>query len=192
VKTVVETFSKYGPKIAPGGCAHFARGFEKHAIYEVATSIAKNRLYIWGRKNRKLFDKDHASFFEGLSKRVHAGFDLRLLFLDPSAPNAAISQAHHDKDLREQLRTSLGKAIATLRRVGLAPKQHCRTYVCPRHKHIIVVDNAVLFTPLKCDPNGVALPLTDSPFCVVSSSFGHGDELSKEFLKQWDAATPVP
>lgn len=189
VRTVIQAFSRTSTTPARlCSITHFSSGFESSNIYEVGTSITQARFLLLGRKNRKLFDKDRRSFFKGLAERVHAGFDFRLLFLSPEAPPHVLRQAHHDEDFKDQLLANIQRAVQTLREAGLDPSAHCRTYVTQRSLHLLVVDDAVMFTPIKDDPNGVAEELTKSPFCVVNSTFGYGAELLSTFERQWQAA----
>lgn len=47
-------------------------------------SNADKRLWIYGRKNRKLFSNDNRPFFSDLKRRLQNGFDFKCLFLSPN------------------------------------------------------------------------------------------------------------
>jgi hypothetical protein len=193
VPSVIGTFAKTGgfpePKI--GSTVYFESGFESHSVYTAVCSIAKTRLYNFGRKNRKIFDRDHADFFERLPKVLREGFDFRCLFLDPHAPEHVLSVAHQDADFSEQLKTSIRNAISALKKVGLEPDEYCRTYSVQRSFMGLVVDDAVLYTHVRHARDGRALPLTKQSFTLVNSSSPAGSDFTAEFLEFWESGQAI-
>lgn len=188
MRRVISTFSRTASTRARlCSVAHFNSGFESAGIYESAAEIARSRMLVWGRKNRKLFDKEQRAFFEGLAERIRGGFDLRLLFLDPHAPEHVLREAHHDSDFPTQLAACVRNAATLLERNGIDPASHCRTYSTHRPLHLIAVDDAIMFTPIKIGPHGCAQELTKCSFCVTNSSVGYGAELLESFEQQWAA-----
>jgi hypothetical protein len=82
IPKVLKALRKRGlPEPSEGRSLNFETGFESHQLYEAVFAEAKKRLYIFGRKNRKVFDKEHDDFFAGLAARRAQGFDFRCLFL---------------------------------------------------------------------------------------------------------------
>lgn len=133
VPLIVRTFAKYGfPEPQVGSAVYFSAGFESHAVYETACSIATQRLWVFGRKNRKLFDKEHADFIRSLPARIASQFDFRCLFLNPNAPPTLFQAAHHDAGFPDQLRAAIRNAISGMVNAGLDPDRHCRTYSIQR------------------------------------------------------------
>lgn len=190
--TVIQAFSKHGlPEPALGSAAYFAEGFESHGLYNTVCDVATERLYIFGRKNRKLFDKEHAEFHRTLKSKVETGFDFRCLFLDPSAPAHVIAASHEDSDFRGQLSQCIRNAMHVFSAVGLNPQEHLRIYDHQRTTTIVVVDDAVLYTPIKLTSAGVASRLTKCAFTVLSSGAPLGHELLESFLTAWRSARPV-
>lgn len=192
LSSVLRAFSKYGlPEPILGGQANFESGFESHRIYSTLEEITQERLYVFGRKNRKLFDKDHRSFFETISRRLGAGLDLRLLFLDPNSPEHVLRAAHRDSSFQRELSMSLEGARKMLREANIEIGRHCKSYSVYRPLHLIVVDDSVLYSPIRTDKEGRALPLTDSPFTLVHARSAIGKELVETFLGVWDSAQPM-
>lgn len=190
---VVRTFAKYGlPAPSIGSSAFFAEGFESHAVYKTICDIATQRLYVFGRKNRKLFDKEHRDFFNGLPARVASGFEFRCLFLDPASEPHVLSSAHEDPDFLEQLRTSIRQAYKGLHAAGINPADHCRIYHIVRTTTAIVVDDAVLFAHIRMNQEGRAKRLTKCGFTIVNADSALGTEILQEFLALWSTSTPLP
>lgn len=188
---VIEAFSSKGLAAPhPGRIVHFEEGFESHALYGIASELAKKRLFIFGRKNRKIFDKEYAGFFDALPRRVGEGFDFRCLFLNPNAPEAILSSAHSDADFSNQLRNCIKRAEECLEGRGLSPGRHLRFYSTHRTVSLIVVDDAVLFTPIDVTEDGRTKPLTKCGFSVVDCRLSLGRNLLNRFLETWKAASP--
>lgn len=193
VAGVVRAFAKHGlPSPRIGNAVYFEAGFESHGLYETVCSVAERRLYVFGRKNRKLFDKEHERFFLDIRKRLEDGFDLRCLFLDPRAPDHVLSAAHADSDFRNQLYSAIHQAQRVFRSVGLNADDHCRTYSIQRSFSSIIVDDAVLYTHIRLTPDGIASRLTKCAFNVVNAHAVIGEELTREFLDLWDGGGKLP
>ncbi|MBL7163184.1 MAG: toll/interleukin-1 receptor domain-containing protein [Anaerolineales bacterium] len=161
VLSVIKSFSQYGfPEPLIGSNAYFDGGFESHALYSTVTDIADRRLFIFGRKNRKLFDKDHYDFFQSVKQKIDDGFDLKILFLDPDAPKELIECAHQDPDFRDQLKNNIEHSISVLQSYEIDTSKHCRAYKTIRRHGIIIADDAVIYSPIPLDDCGVAVKLT--------------------------------
>jgi len=192
VSMVIKSFARYGlPEPVMGSQAFFSSGFESHSLYTVLTDIAKERLLIFGRKNRKLFDKEHRDFFETLKIRIDKGFDFRVLFLNPNAPSHVIKTAHQDDDLKNQIEDCIGRAQNVLKKAGLSPENHLRMYDIQRTVASLIADDAVVYSPVTLDGNGRAKKLTKAPFSVLNSNTEFGKELTVSFESVWKNAKPI-
>jgi hypothetical protein len=60
-----------------------------------------------------------------------------------------------------------------------------------RSFHLIVADDAVLYTPIHVDSCGCALPLTKSSFTITDARDGTGSHMVDIFLEAWESAKPV-
>ncbi len=192
VASVIKAFAAYGlPNPVMGSQAYFKSGFESHGLYTTLTDIASERLFIFGRKNRKLFDKEHWEFFKEMKKKKECGFDFRVLFLSPDSPDWVIDCAHQDNDLREQIGECLSKAKRVLKGAGLDPSEHIRLYNIQRTVTCMIADDAVIYSPVTLDHNGRAKKLTKAPFSVLNSNADFGRELVDSFESHWTSATPL-
>src|SRR5688572_13219551 len=80
VRTVIKTLRQHGlPRPSEGRWLNFDGGFESNSLYDAMFSLARKRLYIFGRKNRKAFDREHDEFFQRLPAKIAKGFDFRCL-----------------------------------------------------------------------------------------------------------------
>jgi TIR domain-containing protein len=168
------------------GSIYFDSGYESHALYSSLTEVAEQRLLIFGRKNRKLFDKDHVSFVSKLKDRIGSGFDFRIMFLDPEAPPEVLRCAHRDNDIADQIRGCMTRARSALTEAGIDFARHCRTYNIHRTVSFVVVDSAVLYSPITLDEDGYARPLTKVPFTLANASRTFGRDLIASFDRLWD------
>ncbi len=186
---ILEALKQHGlPQPESGTTVQFSEGFESHAVYESAFKNAQKRLYIYGRKNRKVFDKEHWWFYEELNKKKDNGLDFKCLFLDPQSSNDVIGSAHADEDFLDQLNACIENATKVLGRFGVVVSEHLRYYGRPRAFSIVVVDDAILFRPIEYDSNGKAKRLTKSSFTLTSTSTSVGKSLEENFIAIWDSS----
>lgn len=189
---VIEIFSHRGlAEPHPGRIVHFEEGFESHALYNIIFEQAARRLLIFGRKNRKVFDKEHRDFLADLPRRIAGGFDFRCLFLDPESPEAVLRAAHADDDIGAQLKACLQSARAAITSQGLDPASHFRLSSIPRTMNMIVVDDAVLFAPVELSASGRAKALTKCGFSVVDCRLSLGKKFLGTFEEVWDSAAQL-
>jgi hypothetical protein len=192
VPSVIRSFAQRGfPEPDVGNAAHFTSGFESHGLYDTVCELAQKQLVVFGRKNRKLFDKEHSDFFAGIRARTEEGFDFRCLFLDPDAPSHVIFAAHQDDAFASELRDCIDHACAILSANGLDPGRHFRLYHIHRGSGMLIVDDAVLHTRIKMTSEGRACALTKCPFTVVNSGSSMGRELIEDFEAVWSDARPL-
>lgn len=175
-----------------GTTAYFRDGFESHGLYAAAAATAKKRFFIFGRKNRKLFDKEHLDFFRVLGNRMRQGFDFRCLFLSPSAPAHVLDAAHEDAKFPDQLEACIKRAVSLLRDASVEPDKVLREYKISRESASVIVDDAVLFTPIEHTPAGVTRRLTKCGFTMTDSTTSLGKSILADFETVWNAGHPVP
>ena len=192
VDLVLGAFGKHGiPEPVAGSQVSFTAGFESHGFYSSVMETAGNRLWIYGRKNRKVFDKEHQDFFASLARRIADGFDFRVLFLDPEAPEHVLKSAHKDADFPAQLRKCIENARSSLEAHGVSIEQVCRMYRANRTAGIVVADDAVAYSTVRLDEYGAAQRLTKASFSVASASSEFGVDWIEAFESQWSISTPV-
>lgn len=172
--------------------AFFDHGYETYELYSIVVRTAKRRFLLFGRKNRKLFDRtEYAEFFADLASRRSKGFDFRVLFLDPRSPDDLVERSSYAADFRETLDSAPENAAKRLTDAGVKQSEVCRLYSDDRPCGMMVVDDAVLCAPLHRDADGKVLRTTDCPFSVVSTSSGCGQELLKTFEEYWSRTEPL-
>lgn len=189
IKQIVKVFSKFGFSVPDvGNYASFDNGYESHQLYSAVTSIAEKRLYIYGRKNRKLFDKEYFDFFRALPEKLANGFDLKILFLDPDAPQDILGRSHHDADIKAQIAKNIEHASTVLRSFNIDPSVVCRKYILERPHGLIVVDDAILHAVFEYDDSGILKPTTKSAFNILSAQSAIGGWLVSDFVSVWERA----
>ncbi|HUU44758.1 MAG TPA: TIR domain-containing protein [Acidobacteriota bacterium] len=189
VRSVIGALVSGGmPEPSPGSEAHFSSGFERHALYDVLTSLAQRRLWVFGRKNRKLFDKDHWSFLKSLPGRITDGFDFKVLFLSPEAEEHTLKCAHRVPDFCDELRASMRWAVSVMQRYSIPVDDCCRAYKLCRSIAIMIADDAVVHAPVYFDETGHAKAMTGCAFSVLSCNSPYGRELEETFRSAWQGA----
>jgi len=192
IENVTSAFGKYGfPEPTIGNHVYFSSGFESHNVYSTAYGLAKKRLWIWGRKNRKVFDKEHKEFFASLNKNISSGFDFRVLFLNPKSSSLVLSKAHQDQDFEEQLATAITNAKSICNSNTLDFQSITKAYDGLRNTGIVIVDDAILYSPIQYDKDGCVMPLTKAPFNIVGADSDLGKDLVKSFLSCWNSSTDI-
>lgn len=164
---------------------YFKSGFESHVIYNTALRLAKNRLLIFGRKNRKLFDKEYDSFFQKLNHRLKGNFEFKCLFLNPESEENVLKRAHEDEDFLQQLDNSIESAISVSQKNNIDVDEVFRFYDFQRAFSYIIVDDAILFRPIEYDDNGFTKRLTKASFTLTSTTTSDGKILLENFEKYW-------
>jgi len=99
--------------------------------------------------------------------------------------------AHLDEDFAQQLASAQHQAVTALTEAGLDPTHHCRTYSVMRTHSALVVDDAVLHTPVLVNDEGRALRLTKTAFSVVNSTSALRRELVDDYVLHWEAGRPL-
>jgi hypothetical protein len=153
-------------------------------------NIAEKRLWILGRKNRKLFDKDHAEGLMKIAEKQRKGFDLRIMFLSPNAPHSIIEQSHQDEDIDIQLSLALRNAKKMCSRYGINISKSCRMYSLQRAIAMIIIDNLILYYKIHFDRNSKAKPVTAAAFEMVCADCEYGRGLIDDFLEFWNNGEP--
>jgi len=186
LRNIIGSIARVGlPRPDLESVAVFDEGFESHSLYSAILSVAENRILVLGRKNRKLFDKDHKNFFGSLAEKVRIGFDFRCLFLDPDSSSLVLRAASKDDDLRIELLDCIERARDVMKASGLDPVNHFRFYSIQRTMVTTIVDQAVLYTPIRTDGQGRAQPLTRAGFTVIGGQSRFAGDLVQDFEEIW-------
>lgn len=177
--------------------AYFHTGFESYDLYKVITEsfmYTGKYLWIYGRKNMKLFGGNFKEFFKYLDDKSYNhedmdGIDFRCLFLDPNSDE--VDRAHSQKEIfRQELKTTLYRArdvIGDNERLS-----RCfRLYSNKREAIIIRLDNCIIYSRPMFDAEGVPQLLTNTPFEVFSAESNKGKECIQKFEEVWANAQKI-
>ncbi|CAG0996280.1 hypothetical protein METP2_02935 [Methanosarcinales archaeon] len=169
---------------------HFSKGFETHDLYKTILELSQHRLWIFGRKNRKLFDRENYPFIDKiLEKKSRQQFDWRVLFISPNAPKNIIDKAHINKNFKEELILCINVAKEYFeergRKNNIKFNDICKCYSKERCNAMIIIDDAVIFSRIKKDENGVTKKLTNESFEIVSTDSTIGKNLVSRFEETW-------
>lgn len=173
--------------------AYFLTGFETFDLWKsiVQTFLYTGKyLWIYGRKNMKLFGGNFKELFEYLEEKSAnknmSGIDFRCLFLNPASNE--VKYAHKQQDIFSQ------ELDATIKRakyqIGTNPiLQKCfRMYSNRREEVIIRLDNCIIYSKPHFDENGQPQIMTDTKFEVFSASSQRGQECIKKYCAIWKNA----
>ncbi len=166
--------------------------FETNSFYEILLQEADKHLWIWGRKNSKLFSIGNSNnwFFNDLQRKIKNGFDFKCLFLNPFSNSETLKKAQKDKeDFENDLKICIRKAKE---KCGENYYDICRFYDFNRECDVILrVDNQIIFTPIIKDSKGLPEHLTGSEFYITDVNSVLGKKLLKNFDEAWvNAKTP--
>lgn len=162
--------------------AEFEEGYETYEFYNAVLKSAKERLYIYGRKNRKLFTKNNTKIKELLSNNV----DFKCLFLSDKA-NASILKIAQDNDNFEE---DLQKVINNVKDKYKDNIECFKKYDFQQLKRIIIVDNAIIVSDVEFQ-NGKVKHFTKGSFKVYDANSVEGISLTNEFNKVWDISKNI-
>ncbi len=181
---LVEAFDKENfPAPDRGNIIKYDSGFETQKLYEILLRLADKRLYVFGRKNRKLFSTENRSYFEDLNRRIENGFDFKCMFIDPSY--TGIKKAQKGDNFSKKLITCLCEAEEVLTNNDVDPQNVCKLYSCERTEHIIIIDNVVLYSPITYSNDEYPHPLTKAPFYILDIDNPIGQKYYKHFEDVW-------
>ena len=162
--------------------ASFEEGYETYEFYNAILSSCKERLYIYGRKNRKLFTKNNTKLKELLNNNV----DFKCLFLSDKS-NASILKMAQDND---NFTKDLEKIINGVKDKYKDNIECFRKYDFQQLKRIIIVDGAVIVSPVAFE-NGRVKHFTKGAFKVYDAESVEGIDLIKEFKKIWNISNKL-
>lgn len=173
--------------------AYFFAGFETFELWKaIIQSFLYTGKYLWiyGRKNMKLFGGNFNELFEYLDKKTVQpnmdGIDFKVLFLNPNSEE--IHYAHKDQDIfKPELMATISRARKTIGSNKVL--QQCfKMYSNRREEIIIRVDNCIIYAKPHFDINGIPNIMTNSKFEVFSAFSNKGKECIQKFLEVWNNA----
>lgn len=175
--------------------AFFLTGFESFELYKIITDsflYSGKYLWIYGRKNMKLFSGNYSAFFNYLRNKAcdgkveMDGIDFRCLFLDPCSEE--VKHAHKQQDIFvPELKSSILRAETVIGGNNILKKSF-RFYSNKREEIIIRLDNCIIYSRPTFDATGRPHLLTNTAFEVFSTKTEKGQECIKKFENIWNNA----
>ncbi|MCR4791377.1 MAG: toll/interleukin-1 receptor domain-containing protein [Lachnospiraceae bacterium] len=154
---------------------YFEHGFETHDFYSFVLRTVKKRLLVYGRKNKKIFDRSNITYFKSISEKIkNSDFEMRILSFSPQADESLLNAAQKKRNFKTALENSVNDALDILDECGINYHDVLRFYNFYRNELIVVMDNCVFFVNISYDIDGKPFHLTDSPFyaCDAGSTMG--------------------
>lgn len=175
--------------------AFFLTGFESFELYKIVTNSFQytgKYLWIYGRKNMKLFSGNYKDFFCYLDEKAFNhklgmdGIDFRCLFLDPNSDE--VTYAHKQQEIfLSELNSSILRAKSVVK-TSLGLKECFRCYSNKREEIILRLDNCIIYSRPVFDASGVPQLLTNTGFEVFSTKTVKGQECISKFENIWNNA----
>lgn len=172
--------------------AFFLSGYESFELYKtIVESFLYTGKYLWiyGRKNMKLFSGNFANLFKYLNEKSSdgplgmGGIDFRCLFLDPSS--SEVEAAHTQPEIfKSELNSTIMRAKIVAEE-NPTLKKCFRLYSNKREEIIMRVDNTIIYSLPSFDAAGRPQLLTNSAFQVFSAQSDKGKRCIEAFEKVW-------
>ncbi|MFR1464425.1 MAG: toll/interleukin-1 receptor domain-containing protein [Blautia wexlerae] len=176
--------------------AYFMTGFETFDLWKaVVQSFLYTGKYLWiyGRKNMKLFGGNFKELFEYLEEKSiidnMAGIDFRCMFLNPEAEEVKFAHKQQDIFLQE-LDATIKRAKYQIGDNRILQKCF-RKYSNRREEIIIRLDNCIIYSKPHFDENGQPQIMTDSKFEVFSATSERGKECIEKYCAVWNGAVDL-
>ena len=96
-----------------------------------------------------------------------------------------------DKYFNHKLRDSIESCQRIFGKIDKKLFENVRLYDAQRTISMIVIDNAILYSPIKFNKAGKAKKLTKAPFSIVHANSKYGKEILDLFKTTWSTAEPL-
>lgn len=173
--------------------AYFLSGFETFELWKtIIQSFLYTGKYLWiyGRKNMKLFGGNFNELFQYLDEKSMMpnmdGIDFKLMFLNPDSDE--VNFAHKDQDIfKSELRTTMLRAKKIIG-TNTVLQKCCRLYSNKRDEIIIRIDNSIIYCKPHFDIKGNPNIMTNAAFEVFSVFSKKGQHCVQKYMDVWNKA----
>ena len=173
-----------------GNIFYAKKGFETAEFYKRILNYAEKRLWIFGRKNRKLFSNDNNTFFEGLKYKREHGFDFRCLFQDFFASKYELSHAQRNPNFKLSLSLAIKDAANKLNENMLNIADFCKVYKnILRNEVIIVIDDKIIIHEITRNEDNTPEHLTGNSFYIIDTECFVGKKYLSKFNLIWESSS---
>ena len=168
----------------------YEKGFETHEFYDFILNNVKKRLWVFGRKNKKLFDYSHREGLEKVFDKIkNNDFDLKVLFFNKYAEQKVVEMQQKKSHFLGALETSVNDAIDAFDENELDFNNYCKFYNVIRNEAIIVMDNFVFFSHVLYSSDGKPKHLTGSSFFALKIDNKVADYYLDIFTKTYEESS---
>lgn len=181
---ILVALDNYGitPVSIEDGVAKFESGYETYDFYNAILSCVKEKLYIYGRKNRKLFTKNNAKIKELLDNNI----DFKCLFLSDKSNSSILKMAQENDNFESDLNSIISSV-----KEKYADYINCfRKYDFQQLKRIIIIDDIAIYAPVTFE-NGNVKHFTKGEFIICDDGTYDAITLLNEFKKIWDISKSI-
>lgn len=176
--------------------AYFLTGFETFELWKaIVQSFLYTGKYLWiyGRKNMKLFGGNFKELFDYLDEKIddknNSGIDFRCMFLNPESEE--VKCAHKQQDIfAQELEVTIKRAR---HQIGdnQALQKCFRMYSNRREEIIIRLDNCIIYSKPHFDEKGHPQIMTNTKFEVFSVTSEQGKKCISKYCEIWNNATDM-
>lgn len=188
-------FKKESP-IYRNKTAYFLTGFETFNLWSaIVESFLYTGKYLWiyGRKNMKLFSGNFKNLFEYLNEKASnenmSGIDFRCMFLNPDSEEVKVAHPQQDNFLSE-LKSTIKRAKYQIGDNDVLQKCF-RMYSNKREEVIIRLDNTIIYSKPYFDEKGIPQMMTDTKFEVFSAMSENGKKCIEKYCTIWNNAVDL-
>lgn len=187
---VVDKLKDYAefPDAKHGKTIKYESGFETHTFYKFLLENVKKRLYVFGRKNKKISANDFNQKFNELLK---SDIDIKILYLNPDSKEAKNGTAQDIKCFRENLISSIKTMSDRFDKSEYNMESYCKMYDGIRDSELIVADDVIFYKDLMYSKGGKPLHFTNCSFNIVSVDSAIGTDYYQKFNNTWNNAQPI-
>lgn len=176
------------PEPKMGRVIFYNSGFETTIIYRMLMEKVSKRLWVFGRKNSKMFKNENHELFKDM---INQKLDCRILFLNPNAEDSIISNAQDINSFKQRLSLSICDTYSFFKDLNCDSSEFCRLYSSQRDFEILIADNVVLYKEIEYNDLNKPEHLTGSSFNIVDITTEIGEYHKNKFLNVWNKSIPL-
>ncbi|WP_034447813.1 hypothetical protein [Butyrivibrio sp. AE2032] len=192
IKDIVSHYTQiYNDAVSTDSITTIPCGFETHELYDYVLKQCTKRLWVFGRKNKKLFDIQHNKELIELGLKISDGCDFRCLFFSPKTTGYEESFLQNKRHFHRALETSIDDALDRCCDANISSQKCFRYYSGLRNTAMIIIDNTVMFAHVSYNLDGTPMHLTNVPFHIVDVDSMIGKQLINEFATAWNGGVLV-
>lgn len=176
------------PDIKQNQMIQYNAGYETYAFYKFLLNNVEKRLFIFGRKNKKLASNDFDEAFINLLQKTT---NVQILYLNPDIEISLNGSAQDIECFRDNLILSIKTMSERFDKSNFDMELFCRMYKEPRDSEIIIADDVIFYKDLEYSEDGKPIHLTNSSFNIVPINSTIGNKYYEKFVETWKGAEVI-